>query len=61
MKKKQFRKVNRSKVAIFFYYLQLVIVAPVLFPLAMVGVVIDYILRCWSAYKDWYLSKTLHR
>lgn len=59
MKKKLFRKVSRSNIAIFFYYVQLAILAPLLFPMAGISVIADFILKRWSAYKDWYLSKTL--
>ncbi len=61
MKKKKFHKVNRSKLAIGFYYIQMAVVSPILIPLAIVGVLSDTVIDCWGRYKDWYLAKTLRR
>lgn len=60
-KNKQFRKVGRSKLAVLFFYVQFVIVAPFLFVAVAMYEFTNFILKGWCRYKDWYLSKTLHR
>ena len=47
--------------AIAFYYLQLALVSPVLIPMALIRVLSGAVIDFWSAYKDWYLNKTLRR
>lgn len=61
MKKKKFHKVSRSKFAIGFYYVQIAVVSPILIPLAIIGVISGTVIDFWGKYKDWYLTKTLHR
>lgn len=61
MMKKLIRKVNRSKIAKFFYYIQLLVLAPILFPIVSLGGLAEFILKGWCAYKEWYFSKTLCR
>lgn len=60
-KDKKFRKVGRSKLAIFFFYVQFVIVSPILFIAVSLYEFSNLILKGWCRYKDWYLAKTLHR
>lgn len=59
MKKKNFRIVSRSNLSVTCYDIQLAIVSPILIPIALVGLLTNFIIDGWGKYKDWYLEKTL--
>ena len=54
MKKKKIRLniVTRSKVAVAFYYLQLVVMSPILIPTILVQIISDSIIEAWGNYKN---------
>lgn len=50
-----FRKINRSKLAVCIYYVQVAVLSPILIPIALVYLMSNRLLAIWSCYKEWHL------
>lgn len=53
------RKIKRDvkPISAVLYWLQVIVLSPILIPILLLGIVCEYVANLWNSYKDWFLSK----